>query len=547
MTRMFRPVALAALLSTIPLTAALQVPGVLYIKVVVVDAEGRATPVPRYLLLISDNPASAPPRRVFTTTEGTADVKLPPGNYTIESDRPFVFRGKAYQWTQVIDMPLGGHAVLELTASNADLETAGAADMAAPLEAGPSSLLAEWQNSVVSVWTPTGHGSAAVVDARGLVATSHRVVGTAASPEVQVTPAVKVPARVLATDAVRDVAILWIDTGAVASIRPLPLGCGGLPAPLVRGQQVLALGTSVRHVKRVSSGTLNGVAAHLVPSTLMLPPGSAGGPVFSATGAVVGLSTMFAQDEAASGESRVVPAGDICEVLAAAAGKISETAAPDATQLPVEPAAAFPIAALIEAAKRNPNLIPYRMSSSGFEVAFITPAMIYASRNESDDERRRRRQRTPPRQGGAGPRLDPLENFSNWSSYLADVPPVLLVRVTPRLVEGFWTKVARGAAQTQGVSIPPIKRFKPGFSRLRAFCGAAEVAPVHPFKLEQRVSEADAIYEGLYVFAPGALSPSCGGVKLTLYADKDQNGDTRVVDAKLLQQLDDEFAQYGKR
>ena len=32
--------------------------------------------------------------------------------------------------------------------------------------------------------------------------------------------------------------------------------------------------------------------------------------------------------------------------------------------------------------------------------------------------------------------------------------------------------------------------------------------PIHPFKLEQRVSESDAIYEGLYVFDPGALGPA---------------------------------------
>ena len=45
---------------------------------------------------------------------------------------------------------------------------------------------------------------------------------------------------------------------------------------------------------------------------------------------------------------------------------------------------------------------------------------------------------------------------------------------------------------------------------MRAFCGDAEVTPIHPFKLEQRVSETDAIYEGLYVFDPGALGPQCG-------------------------------------
>ena len=93
---------------------------------------------------------------------------------------------------------------------------------------------------------------------------------------------------------------------------------------------------------------------------------------------------------------------------------------------------------------------------------------------------------------------------------------MLLVRVTPKLVEGFWTMVARGAARTQGVAIPPIKRVTSGFSRLQAFCGETEVTPIHPFKLEQRLPDDNVIYEGLYVFAPDALGPTCGTVKLTV-------------------------------
>ena len=136
-------------------------------------------------------------------------------------------------------------------------------------------------------------------------------------------------------------------------------------------------------------------------------------------------------------------------------------------------------------------------------------------------------------------------DFNNWSQYVADFPPVLLVRVTPKLVEGFWTKVARGAAQTQGVALPPMKHVKSGFSRMRAFCGDAEVTPIHPFKIEQRVSESDAIYEGLYVFDPDALGPGCGALKLVLYSEKEpEKGDTVVVDAQLVQQMWQDFAPY---
>src|ERR1700704_6396704 len=107
---------------------------VLHIKVVVVDADRKATPVPRHALLVSDNPASAPPRRIVTALDGTADVRLRPGNYTVESDRPVVFHGKAYQWTRDVDIVAGRDAVLELTADNADVEPATSAT---PLEDDP--------------------------------------------------------------------------------------------------------------------------------------------------------------------------------------------------------------------------------------------------------------------------------------------------------------------------------------------------------------------------------------------------------------------------
>jgi hypothetical protein len=112
-------------------------------------------------------------------------------------------------------------------------------------------------------------------------------------------------------------------------------------------------------------------------------------------------------------------------------------------------------------------------------------------------------------------------------------------------VENFWAKVARGAAQTQGMALPPIKRFTAGFLRMRAFCGDAEVTPIHPFKLERRVSETEAIYEGLYVFDPGAFGPHCATARLVLHSEKEpEKADTRPIDATVLQQIWRDFEPY---
>ena len=519
---------------------------VLHIKVGVVDAERKATPVPRHALLVSDNPASAAPRQIVTALDGTANVRLRPGNYTVESDRPVVFHGKAYQWIQMVDIVAGRDAVLELTADNAEVEPATSATAsAAPLEADPSFLLPQWQDSVVALWTPSTHASGFLIDAKGLIATNQRVIGTATSVEVQLSPAVKVAASVLAADPVRDVAVLWIDPRAAASMRSVPLGCAqAAKPPVVDGQELFTIGAPLREQKSMTSGTVSRVEPHAIVADFRLAPGSAGGPVFTAGGGVVGITSIVDdKSESRLGASRVVRIDDACDVVASAEKQMKDAAPPDGTHLPVEPARPFPVNALKDAAQRRAgSLSPYPMSSSDFDVAFMTPVLIYGAQEQERGRERRGGPRTPD----AGPAvMRPLMDFGNWSEYVADIPPVLLIRVTPKLVESFWTTVARGAARTQGVSLPPIKHVKSGFSRMRVFCGDAEVTPIHPFKLEQRVSESDAIYEGLYVLDPGALGPHCGTVKLVLYSEKAPGrGDTRLVDPRVIQQIWQDFAPY---
>jgi S1-C subfamily serine protease len=530
---MLRALCLASLVLVSAVTASGQALSVLRIKVVVVDSEGTVTAVPRHALLVSDNPASAPPRRIVTALDGTAEVKLRPGNYTVESDRPTAFRGKAYQWTQVIDIVAGRDATLELTADNADTEPATSATTSATESSAsdPSFLLPQWQDSVVALWTPNTRASGFLIDAKGLIATNQRTIGAATTVEVQLTPEVKVAARVLAADAVRDVAVLWIDPTVVAAVRPLPLECAQAAKPaVVDGQELFTIGVPLREREGMVSGTVGRVEPRFFIVDFRLSPGGAGGPVFAADGGLVGIASVIdGNDESRPGPSRIVRVDDACAVVAAAQQKMQETPAPDATRLPVEPMRPFPIDALKdEAQRRAGNLNPRQMSSSDFDVAFITPVLLYGAQARGNE-------------GSRGP----LTDFGNWSEYVEDFPPVLLIRVTPKLVEGFWTTVGRAAARTQGMSIPPIKRVKSGFSRMRVLCGDAELTPIHPFTIEQRVSDSEAIREGLYAFDPSALGPHCGTAKLVLYSEKEpEKGDVRVVDPDVLQDIWLQFAPY---
>ncbi|HZR25115.1 MAG TPA: serine protease [Vicinamibacterales bacterium] len=495
-----------------------QEPSVLHITVVLTDAAGKPMPVPRHALLISDNPATSSPRRVTTKGDGTADVRLRPGNYTVESDMPVAFNGKAYGWTQIIDISAGRDAVLRLTTDNAEITMAAPGTPAvAPAEVDASMVVAPWQASVVTLWTPTARASGFVIGADGLIATSARVVGTARSLDVQVTPTIKVAGAVVVADSARAVAVLRIDPAAVASMPPVPFACAPAQQPtVVSGQKLFTIDAPLFQPRSTASATAARVAAHDVDSDFSLSPGSVGGPVFAADG-LVGL-TVADVAESTRVSFRVIRLDDLCAVAAAAREKIKATPAPNGTHLPVEPARTIPDEVLKDAVQRRVGTLnPYQAASASFDVFFLTPLQTRDARGD----------------------------FGNWSEYVAGTPPVLLVRVTPKMVEGFWTKVARGAAMTQGLAIPAIKRFTSGFSRLRGYCGDVEVTPIHPFTIERPVSDTEAIDEGLYVFDPGALGPSCSSVKLMLYSLKEPaKADTLTVDPKVIQRIWDDFAPY---
>jgi hypothetical protein len=207
--------------------------------------------------------------------------------------------------------------------------------------------------------------------------------------------------------------------------------------------------------------------------------------------------------------------------------------------LPVEPP---PLAAkAVETAAGRQGFIPlpFRLTAADFEIAFITPAMVFASQQPDRHTTSKELQASLEQS-----RLPPWQNFGTWTDYVSDSPPVLLVRVTPKLSESFWAKVGRGAAMSQGVSVPAVKRFGVALSRMRAFCGDTEIAPIHPLMLETDLGGPATLAEGLYVFDPTAFT-SCAEAKLMLYSDKDPNkADTRRIDSAVLDQIKHDFDAY---
>ena len=154
---------------------------------------------------------------------------------------------------------------------------------------------------------------------------------------------------------------------------------------------------------------------------------------------------------------------------------------------------------------------------SAFDITLLTPSQV------NDNTK-----------GQTGLRGD----AGNWSEYVRDVGQVLLVRISPRFEESVLKMLARGAAATQGVSIPPLRSFTANFVRLRAYCGDAEVTPIHPFVIEHQVPGRSAIREGLYVFERGAFGPHCPTVRFSMFSEKDpQRPIPRPSIPKLFEQI----------
>lgn len=543
--RMRRGWGLAVLLSFAwPLVAAMQEPGVLRVSIVLTGEGDVATPIRRHLLLISDNPSSAPPRRVFTAADGTADVRLAPGNYTVESDQPVVFEGRTFQWIQTVDVAAGRETTLVLTAANADTLTPPPS-APAPRNAVPdedrASIAARWQDGVAAIWSPAAHASGVVVDAAGLVVTNQQAVGAATAVEVQFTPTRKVRGVVVATDAERDLAVVRIDPATAAAVPVVPLGCGQpAPSPAV-GDELIGLEAPLRQPKGAIAGEVTRVASRVIESDLLPGTGGSGGPVFSSRGVFIGiLSDGDERMRRNAADVRVVRAAEVCEVVARAQKVLPTSAPPPATPLPVEPTTPYPTATLTDAATLLTRHPPFQATSSGFDITFLTPVHIHGGR-----EQRIAASGRSMRAGAAWLKARLATEFANWDDYVAEVPPVVFIRVTPKMVESVWMKIARGAAYTQGVALPAIKRLSSGFSSMTVWCGEREVTPVHPFVLGIEVSDTETVSEGLYAFAPDAVTPACGTVRLDLRSQKDPaKADVVTVDPKVLEQIWADFAAY---
>ncbi|MGE3959780.1 MAG: serine protease [Vicinamibacterales bacterium] len=541
-------------LFALPYVAAGQSQATLSVSVTLGDQGQPPAPVPGHGLLISDNPATAPPRRVVTGADGRVSVRLRPGNYTIESERAVASGGRSYEWIVTLDVGATGETLLSLTAANAEVGTASADTPAASSSVStvsrgpsPSLTLQQWTPAVVALWTSTVRASGVVVDSRGLVATTARSLG-AAPVAVQFGSGTKVEGRILADDAAKDVALIAVAPEVVAGIAVLAPPCASSASPPAEGDELFALGVPLNPSQdTLRSGLVRRTDTSRIEADLRLARGATGGPVFSEAAHLIGFSSRPDGDEQRPRDFPVVPVAALCELLQSAGALLSAAGPVSTAPLPVEPSTPVPADLLAEAvSRRGGDLSPYSLTGTDFDVAFITPVMTFAA--QQPPGARRTTSRDTNRTLQEEYRLSRQMAFGDWSEYVASVPPVLLVKVTPKMTEGFWRTIARGAAMTQGIPLPPGGKPKARLADLRVRCGEAEVVPIHQLTVRTPFTDSEPFEEGLFVFAPGAVGSRCGTVTLELQSDREpRRPDLRRVDAAVLARIDQDMALLDAR
>ena len=156
----------------------------------------------------------------------------------------------------------------------------------------------------------TATGTGFVVDGKGNIVTAAHVVNGASSITVTFQDGTTRKATLLGQDNATDVAVLKVDPSGL-TLHPLPLGSS---ANLQVGDAVAAIGDPFTYDRSMSTGIVSGLdrtisapngftVAHAIQTDAALNPGNSGGPVFDASGQVIGIVDQIATNGASNATS----------------------------------------------------------------------------------------------------------------------------------------------------------------------------------------------------------------------------------------------------
>lgn len=160
----------------------------------------------------------------------------------------------------------------------------------------PKGAVPESQNFTDSGAISKSAGSGFILTASGIIVTNNHVVGNAEQIIVTLDDGLRLPARVIGTDQLTDLAIIKISAG-----HPLPFIRWGNSANMAVGDWILAAGNPFDLGTSFTAGIISargrvigdGPFDHFLQLDAPINPGNSGGPSFNMKGEVIGVNTAI--------------------------------------------------------------------------------------------------------------------------------------------------------------------------------------------------------------------------------------------------------------
>ena len=490
------------------------------IRAILVDKDLNQKPVP-FLVVKTKNVATGAELELKTGLDGAVQADLAEGKYVFSTTKAMEFGGKKYLWSFETAVK-GAEQEVTLTNDNAKVEagTPEPANASGNVPGDLTVLFEKLKGSIFTVRSEFGMGSGFLVDSSGLVVTNHHVVGKSNYLALQFDKVRKVPAKLLADNADKDVAVLWVNPAAFPEAHVAPLA----PMEGTRievGQRVFTIGNPFGREKVLTTGVISKVEKDSIVSDITINPGNSGGPLFTLSGEAAGIAKAEQRTLA-----YIVPIAEARPLIEQAKKSMTGSAPPSRELLPVEPEDKFPadaLKALLSQAKMDTK--PYFFDAGEFEIAVYTPPLNYFLRHDQEMYAARK---SAKRTGGEASDAKPPESALAEAQ---DYESVVHLRVRPKF--GMFLKI----------------KFKNGFQSMILRCNGTPVAPIEPgrheFGLMARGREVDTTFEGLYEYSPEAFSPSCTQMSLDIFSEKDPATPlTKVLEPGLVRRVWDDFAPY---
>jgi len=340
------------------------------------------------------------------------------------------------------------------------------------------------RDGVFTIYGDTGHGSGFLIDREGLILTNDHVVSNSMHLRVQINDSVKVAAKILASDARQDIAVLRVNADITAGLPVLSLA-DRIEDLAYEGERVIAIGSPLNQIRIVTSGIISSVNPDVIISDVTINEGNSGGPLINMDGEVIAVNTFKDVSQTGAGIAGSIVINQARDLIREAQDQMTTGKAPSADLLPVMPRTPYPLWALEHIAKMSKrDTTPYQLKSristrggtfadestgdrkpvarGGYFVTMATPPHIYWERKKFElkatEKRRKREER-----GGAGSAesYDPFEDLKDWFQYSGGYTPTVMISVAPEV--GRTTSNVVGSifsVALVGVAPPPELEFK---------------------------------------------------------------------------------------